>query len=404
MPVLLRRILHELQLLLLRTLMRVLPSAPAPVMLAGPGSALQLCRAIADTGARRVLVVTDRVLVQLGIVAPLVAELESRGVACRVYDGIEPDPTHAQIEAGIEILREAGSDTVLAIGGGSPMDAAKIIAACASNGTRVADIVGNFKVRLQPLPIYAIPTTAGTGAEVTVAAVVTDTAARAKTPVVDGKLVPAMAALDGSLMTGLPRGVTAASGMDALTHAVESFLSRFADERTRPLSIAAVRIVFANLRRACEAGEDLEARQAMSLGASYAGLAFTRASVGYVHAIAHTLGGLYHTPHGLANAIVLPHVLDFYREAAASGLAELADVIGATAATADPQAKADAFIARVRELSTAVGVPPVLAALREADIPEIARRAMAEAQGFYPVPRFMSEAQCATLLRGLLPR
>ncbi|MFM7786312.1 MAG: iron-containing alcohol dehydrogenase, partial [Gammaproteobacteria bacterium] len=302
MPVLPRKILHELQLLVLRTLLRVLPSSPVPVMLAGTGSALQLCRAIADTGVSAVLVVTDRVLVQLGIVAPLVAELESRGVSCRVYDGIEPDPTHAQIEAGIAIVKEARSQAVLAIGGGSPMDAAKIIAACATNGTRVADIVGNFKIRLHPLPIYAIPTTAGTGAEVAVAAVVTDTAARAKTPVVDGKLVPAMAALDGSLMTGLPRGVTAASGMDALTHAVESFLSRFADERTRPLSIAAVRIVFRHLQRACDAGGDLEARQAMSLGASYAGLAFSRASVGYVHAIAHTLGGLYHTPHGLANA------------------------------------------------------------------------------------------------------
>lgn len=403
MPVLLRKFLHELQLLALRMLLRILPSSPVPVMLAGTGSALQLCRAIADTGVRTVLVVTDRVLVQLGIVAPLVAELESRGVGCRVYDGIEPDPTHAQIEAGIAIVKEARSEAVLAIGGGSPMDAAKIIAACASNGTRVADIVGNFKVRLHPLPIYAIPTTAGTGAEVTVAAVVTDTAARAKTPVVDGKLVPAMAALDGSLMTGLPRGVTAASGMDALTHAVESFLSRFADERTRPLSIAAVRIVFRHLQRACDVGGDLEARQAMSLGASYAGLAFSRASVGYVHAIAHTLGGLYHTPHGLANAIVLPHVLDFYREVAAGALAELAAVIGADAGLGDRQAKADAFIARVRELSRAVGVPPVLDTLRAEDIPEIARRAMAEAQGFYPVPRFMSTAQCEDLLRRLLP-
>ena len=403
MPHALRHLLHELQLLVLKVLIRLLPGSRPPVLFAGAGSALQLCHALADLGTRRLLLVTDAVLVRLGVIAPLLEALRGRGIDCVVYDGVEPDPTHAQVEAGIALARQAGSEAVLAVGGGSPMDAAKIIAACVSNGVTPAALVGNFKVKLDPLPLYAIPTTAGTGAEVTVAAVVTDTAARAKLAVVDGKLVPRMAALDGSLMLGLPPHVTAASGMDALTHAVESFLSRFADDKTRPLSLTATRMVFQHLPRACAEGSDLAARQAMAFAATYAGMAFSRASVGYVHAIAHNLGGLYHTPHGLANAIVLPHILDFYAEAAAPQLAELARASGAAEAGTPASRAAPAFIVRVRELAREVGIPERLSSLRETDIPELARRAMAEAQGFYPVPRFMSQLQCEAILRKLLP-
>ena len=403
MPHALRHVLHELQLALLKVLIRLLPGSRPPVLFAGAGSALQLCNAIADLGTRRVLVVTDAVLVRLGIVTPIVEALRGRGISCEVYDGVEPDPTHAQVEAGIAIARQAGSEAVLAVGGGSPMDAGKIIAACVANGVAPAAIVGNFKVKQDPLPIYAIPTTAGTGAEVTVAAVVTDTVARAKLAVVDGKLVPRMAALDGSLMLGLPRSVTAASGMDALTHAVESFLSRFADEKTRPLSLTATRMAFSHLPRACAGGEDLAARQSMALAATYAGMAFSRASVGYVHAIAHNLGGLYHTPHGLANAIVLPHILDFYADAVAVQLAELGRAIG-VADERTPEAQAvSAFISAVRALAREVGIPERLDSLQPSDIPELARRAMAEAQGFYPVPRFMSPQQCESILQKLLP-
>jgi len=324
-------------------------------------------------------------------------------VNCIVYDGIEPDPTHLQIEGGIALAKQHDCDAVLAVGGGSPIDAAKIIAACVSNKAAVADLVGNFKVKLPPLPLYAIPTTAGTGAEVTVAAVVTDTVARAKTPVVDGKLVPVMAALDASLMSGLPPHVTAATGMDALTHAVESFISDFANDETRPLSIAAVKLIFANLGRAYAEGQDLDARQAMAIASTYAGMAFSRASVGYVHAIAHNLGGIYHTPHGLANAIVLPHVLDFSRDAAAAKLAELACAIGAGEKHEEPTVLAQRFIDRVRQLAREVGIPERLEALRGADVPMLAERAMTEAQGFYPVPRFMRQSECEALLVKLLP-
>lgn len=400
MPLSLKYALHRLQMALLYFIAGFM-QASRPLLLSGPGSSLQLCRAIADLGATRVLVVSDAVLVKLGLVAPLVRALEERGVACAIYDGVEPDPTHAQIDAGAARAREHRADAVLAVGGGSVMDAAKLIAACVGNDTAVAGLVGNFKVKLAPLPIYCVPTTAGTGSEVTVVAVVSDTLAKTKTPIVDGKLMPVMAALDGALMTGVPPSITAATGMDALTHAVESYLSQRANDKTQPLARAAVRLVFAHLPTACENGADLDARQAMAIASNYAGLAFTQTNVGYVHAIAHNLGGFYHTPHGLANALVLPHVLDFSRPACVARLAELARLIGESGGS--DEALAERFVARVRELQRRIGVPETLAALRREDVPELARRALAEAQGFYPVPRFMAQADCEAILQKLLP-
>jgi alcohol dehydrogenase class IV len=248
-----------------------------------------------------------------------------------------------------------------------------------------------------------VPTTAGTGSEVTIAAVVTDTVAQQKTPVVDPKLVPVMAALDASLMLGLPPHVTAATGMDALTHAVESYISSFANDETRRLSGAATQMIFANLPRAYDDGNDIDARQAMAIASTYAGIAFSKASLGYVHAIAHNFGGLYHTPHGLANAIVLPHVLEYSRDAAAPRLAELAVKIGAGTHAEPAQVLAQRFIDKVRELSRHIGIPEKLDALRGGDVSVIAERALAEAQGFYPVPRYMDKEDCEAVIRKMLP-
>jgi len=402
MPHVIRLISHKIQLLVLLAIMRVL-RASQPILLTGPGSAQQMCRDMAMLGARRVLIVTDAMLVKIGLIAPLKEALEAAGVACAVYDGVEPDPTHAQIEAGLAMAREQGSDAILAVGGGSPMDAAKVIAACATNDKTIAELVGNFKVKKPPLPIYAVPTTAGTGSEVTIAAVVTDTVAQQKTPVVDPKLVPVMAALDASLMLGLPPHVTAATGMDALTHAVESYISAFSNDETRRLSAAATQMIFANLPRAYDDGNDIEARQAMAIASTYAGIAFSKASLGYVHAIAHNFGGMYHTPHGLANAIILPHVLDYSRDAAAPRLAELAVKIGAGTHAEPAQVLAQRFIDRARELSRHIGIPEKLDALRGGDVPVIAERALAEAQGFYPVPRYMDKEDCEAVIRKMLP-
>jgi alcohol dehydrogenase class IV len=253
------------------------------------------------------------------------------------------------------------------------------------------------------LPLFVIPTTAGTGSEVTVAAVVTDPVKHAKAAVIDPKLVPMAAALDAELMRGMPRPITAATGMDALTHAVEAYLNRWPHAETAQHCTAAVRMIFGNLQRAYDDGSDLAAREAMALASFYAGLAFTKAYVGYVHAFSHKIGGMYGVPHGLANAITLPYVLDFLKDAplAQQRLAELAVVIGAGNAGEPQAALASRFVDRVRELNRAVGIPEKLVALKPGDIPEVARAAMVEAARDYPVPKTMSFAESQVLLSRL---
>ena len=395
----LKKLVHDFAIALTRLFAPLLPDR-SPVTLVGPGSAKELCSSIAQSGVSDCLIVTDRGLVELGLVPAIQRDLEAAGVAVRVYDGVEPDPTFTQVDEGLAALRDAGAGAVLAVGGGSPMDAAKVIAAVATNDKPPAKLAGLFKVRKAPLPLYAIPTTAGTGSETTIAAVVSDPTTHIKHFIVDPKVLPDMAALDASLMTGLPPHITAATGMDALTHAVESYLSRTSNEQTERYAKMAVRLIFENLRMAHGSGEDLSARSAMALASFYAGMAFSRTSVGYVHAIADNLGALYGTPHGWANALVLPHVLDFSEDAARARLADLADILGLDAGS--EAAKARAFIDAVRSLKEDVGIPQTLDDLRRDDIPTIAERAMAEAWANYPVPRYMTGPQAEELIAKLV--
>jgi alcohol dehydrogenase class IV len=378
---------------------------PRPTLFVGAGSALRLCASLGQFGFRRVMIVTDAVLVKLGLVEPLRHALEAQGIDVVVHDGITPDPTYPVLQAGYEAVRAHRSDAILAVGGGSAIDAAKVIGAMAVTGKTPQQLVGMLKVSKPMLPLFAIPTTAGTGSEVTVAAVVTDPVHHAKAAVIDPKLVPSAAALDPELMRGMPKPITAATGMDALTHAVEAYLNRWPHPETAQHCVAAVRMIFANLQRAYEHGDDLEARENMAVAAFYAGLAFTKAYVGYVHAFSHKVGGLYGVPHGLANAITLPYVLDFLQDEprARDRLAELAVAIGAGPATASPAELARLFVARVRELNRAVGIPEKIAALKATDVPEIARAAMIEATRDYPVPKLMTLRESEALLARLTP-
>ncbi len=382
---------------------RVVP-IPRPTTFVGPDAALKLCDSIAQFGFRRVLIVTDAVLVRLGLVEPLRAALAARGVEVAVHDGITPDPTHDVLQRGYEAAKAHRSDAILAVGGGSVIDAAKVIDAMVVSGKSPAQLVGMLKVGKPMLPLFAIPTTAGTGSEVTVAAVVTDPVAHLKAAVIDPKLVPAAAALDPLMMKGMPKSITAATGMDALTHAIEAYTNRWPHAETAFHAVSAVRMIFANLPRACADGDDLEAREAMALASFYAGLAFTKAYVGYVHAFSHKVGGMYGVPHGLGNAILLPYVLDFLKDAplAEQRLAELAVAIGAGQASEPRAALARRFVERVRELNRTVGIPDKLEALKAADIPAVARAAMIEAHRDYPVPKNMSLAEAEALLRGCL--
>ena len=376
---------------------------PRPIALVGPVSTRRLCALISESGSRRVMIVTDAALVRLGLIEPVRLALAGRGIDVAVHDGITPDPTYAVLQRGFDDVTGHRSDAILAVGGGSVIDAAKVIDAMAVTGKTPQQLIGLLKVRTPLLPLYVVPTTAGTGSEVTVAAVMTDPVRHEKSAAIDPKLVPLAAALDPEIMQGMPKPITAATGMDALTHAVEAYLNRWPHPETALHSTAAVRLVFANLPRAYANGADLEAREAMAIAAFYAGLAFTKAYVGYVHAFSHKIGGKYGVPHGLANAITLPYVLDFLQDAtyARTRLAELALAIGEGSGTDDAAVLAQRFIDRVRDLNRTIGIPDRIAALQPGDIAEIARAAMIEAHRDYPVPKTMSLAQAEALLQRL---
>ncbi|MFT5888588.1 MAG: alcohol dehydrogenase [Zhongshania sp.] len=380
-------------------------SVPSPMIYSGAGSAAALCAAIGRFGYKRVLVVTDNMLVELGLVGRVTGELEKCGVAVEIYDAILPDPDFSQVEGGIEHCRHSDCDAVLAIGGGSSLDAAKVIAIAAGSKQLPRKMQGFFKVAKRGLPLYCIPTTAGTGSEATMVSVITDTASSTKCFIVDPKLVPDAVALDASLMTGLPPAITAATGIDALTHAIESSLATEATEETLKKSLAATAMIFRYLENAVKDGENLEAREAMAVASCYAGAAFTITNVGYVHGLAHQLGALCHIPHGLANALFLPHVLDFYCETAAPQMARIAAAAGiGTDADAD-LARATKLVMAVRDLEERIGVPKSCDALKPEMVEELARRALKESHGLfgYPVPKYMRKAECEAIVRKILP-
>jgi len=384
-------------------LTRVLP-IPQPTLLVGAGSSRRLGQAVAAFGHARVLVVTDRVIVGLGLLQGLLEALSEGGTAYALFDEITPDAPIPLIERGIAAFREHGCDALVAVGGGSAIDSAKAIAVAIANpGRPLRALAGYYKGLRSPLPVYAVPTTAGTGSEVTVAAVVADPERSSKLVIIDTRLVPRMAALDPELMAGLPPHITAATGIDALTHAVESFIGTWASPTTDALALAAVGMIFEHLRTACHDGSNLQAREQMALASTWAGMAFTRANVGYVHAIAHQFGGLYHTPHGLANAIMLPHVLRFSAPAVGARLARLAVRARLGRADEGERVLAQRFIEGVCALEADIGIPVTLAALREEDIPALARAALHEAHTGYPVPRYMTQAQCEAMIRAVLP-
>jgi len=389
---------YRFYMFLLKTSIRILPFRE-PRLFSGADSAHALCDALAADGVKRLLIVTDAVLVKIGLVDPLRQRLESAGVTVTVFDGVEPDPSVALIEKGVEQLKRDSADAILAIGGGSSIDAAKIIAARATNNKPIRKMEGLFRVFRRPLPLHAIPTTAGTGSEVTIAAVVSDPERHKKMSVIDLKLTPVSACLDGKLMAGLPPGVTAATGMDALTHAVEAYISRNAMKRTDEQAIEATRLIMEHLPKVMADGQNIESRQQMALASYKAGIAFTQAGVGYVHAISHNFGARYHTPHGLGNAIVLPYVLEYSKTACAGRLADLARVSGMDGDGADDLELAERFIRRVREMNAQFGIPAGLDALRDEDVPAIAKAAMSEAHFTYAVPRYMDRETCEAFIR-----
>ena len=368
-----------------------------PRVYAGPGSLLRAADILRENGLRRPFVVASRRQCADEHFRALQEALDEQDILLSVFSSVEPNPSVETVEKIAAQYKFDRCDCFLVIGGGSPMDAAKAAAARLARPEKsLSRLAGLLKVRRRVPPLIAVPTTAGTGSETTIAAVITGSDHH-KYAVSDLCLIPRYAILDPTLSAGLPPHITAETGMDALTHAVEAYLSRFYNTgMTRALAESAVVTIFAHLERAYRDGASLEDRAAMLQASFDAGAAFTRASVGNVHAIAHTLGGLYGTPHGLANAVLLPLVLEDYGAAAYSRLARLAGLVGLPGETKEARAKA--FIAEIRAMNARMGIPDHFDTIREEDIPLMSKWASQEANPVYPVPVIYDEARFARVI------
>lgn len=417
-------------------LMGRLVPVPIPKPITGVGSSAQIGKVLTEMGCKRPLVVTDEMLMKFGLTKPCLDSLKDAGMEHQVFDAVVPNPHTELVEQGYEIYKTGKCDCIIAFGGGSPMDCAKIIGAKVANPQNIEYYEGFFNVNmfgLKPLPpLIAVPTTAGTGSETTVAAIITLKKESRKLMIADFGLVPSVAVFDPQILEKLPPHITAATGMDALTHAVESYIGGWSSPFTRKMSLQATEKIFKNLLTTYKNGADLQAREQMLTASYEAGLAFTRANVGYVHAIAHQFGGLFHTPHGDANAMLLPHVLAFYLEAEQPGMFSstpttdtICDLAGAAGLhdlrSATPSAKADAaqlFVARIREMNAEMKIPADVPTMKASDVDEVVSRALSEAHGTrngflhlpsylldlgYPVPMYMTPKDCAAIVAKVLP-
>ena len=368
-----------------------------PICHTGAGKLADLGAILRENGAKKPLIVASRRQCADPAFLAAAADLP----AYVTFSDVTPNPKIATVEQIAALYRAENCDSFVAIGGGSPMDAAKAAAARVVRPKKtVAQLGGLLKVH-RKLPLFiAVPTTAGTGSETTIAAVVTDENHH-KYAVNDLCLIPHHAILDPALTVSLPASITAQTGMDALTHAVEAYIGKFYNTaETRRCAESAVVDIFRYLKPACLDGGDLEAREKLLLASFNAGVAFTRASVGNVHAIAHTLGGLYDIPHGLANAVLLPVVLRDYGAAAHKPLARLAELVGIDCAT--EQAKAEAFIDAIFQMNAELGIPDGFTVIQDADLPQMAAWASAEANPTYPVPVIYDKSRFIAVIRQVM--
>ncbi|MEQ8825224.1 MAG: iron-containing alcohol dehydrogenase [Filomicrobium sp.] len=372
-----------------------------PIVFSGPNTTQKLAEFMVANGQKRPLIVTDSFLLQHGMLDGLLSFLEEKGCQVTIFDGIIPNPTFAVVEAGLKASLENDCDSVFVVGGGSAIDSAKVIAAASTNKRGVRKLEGILKLKQHPLPFYVVPTTSGTGSEVTTAAVISDTDTHKKTFFVDPKYIPIATALDPVLLKSLPAAMTAAVGMDALTHAIEAYTSRNSFSDTDRDAAMAIKLLFEYLPKAYEDGGDLKAREMVALASFLAGYAFTKASLGYVHAISHQISAHYNTPHGLANAVILPRVLRFNEKASANRFAALEQMLSEDTSGDDTAALATRFIARVDALAEQISIPVNLTDLNAEDFRSIGKAALAEARYSYAVPRRMSMQQVEKILQSV---
>ncbi|MEG2414032.1 MAG: iron-containing alcohol dehydrogenase [Clostridia bacterium] len=347
-----------------------------------------------ENGFGKALIVTGPTIRKIGLIDGLLSAMTDSGMDFAIFDKVQPNPTIDNIEDGVKLYNEQKCSCIIAFGGGSNMDCAKIIGArIARPKKQVCKMKGLLKVGKNIPPFFAIPTTAGSGSETTLAAVISNPLTHEKYPINDTHIIPHYALLDPQLTVALPPLTTATTGMDALTHAVEAYIGKSNTRETTEMAVSAIKLIFSNLRKAVEHGDDINARKNMQVASYKAGVAFTRAYVGYVHAIAHALGGFYQIPHGLANAVILPYVLERYGECIHYQLASLSFFVGLGTFTASEKANADIFIQAIRNMNDSFGIPNKIIGIKKEDIPQMAERAYKEATPLYPVPRMFDKKE-----------
>ncbi|MCD8131827.1 MAG: iron-containing alcohol dehydrogenase [Lachnospiraceae bacterium] len=354
----------------------------------------QIAGVLAEQGLMRVLIVTDKGISSLGLLDGLKAALEDKEIEYVVYDGTVPNPTIENVEEARRLYLENKCQAIIGFGGGSSMDCAKAAGArIVKPHQSVNQMKGLLKVMKKLPPLFAVPTTAGTGSETTLAAVVVDEKTHHEYPINDFSLIPRYAVLDYHVTLGLPQGITATTGMDALTHAVEAYIGRSTTRHTRAMAVEAVGLIRKYLKRAYDNGQDIEARTNMLRAAYCAGIAFTQSYVGYVHGVAHSLGGQYGVPHGLANAVILPYFLEEYGESCAKRLGRLARKCGIAEKRDSDILASQKFIDWVRQMNDSMNIPRHIEGICKEDIPKMAKNADKESNPLYPVPREMSAGE-----------
>ena len=340
------------------------------------------------------LIVTDSGITRNSLTKPLEDILKKCGIAYIIYDKTQPNPTVHNVEEALKIYLQNNCDSLIAIGGGSSMDCAKALGARLVYPKRsLGQLKGILRVMRTLPPLIAIPTTAGTGSEVTLAAIITDSEKQHKYALMSFPLIPRYAVLDAALTYSLPPHLTATTGIDALTHATEAYIGRSTTKETRRLALEAAKLIFENIENAYNDGHNRIARENMLFAAYKAGIAFSKSYVGYIHAVAHSLGGTYGTPHGLANAVIIPYVLEAYGKSAYKKLHEIGIAVGVSDKNDSHEIGAKKFIKAVRDLNKRIGIPDKLTGIKKSDIPQMARNAEAEANPLYPVPKLMTRKE-----------
>ncbi len=394
-------LIYRLKGFVVSLLLKFLP-IQLPIVFKGRGSTVSLCEQVAVLGYKKVLIVTDEVLHKLGAIDVIKAELMQSGVEFVIYDGVLPNPEFTQVQEGLGLFQKENCEAVISVGGGSVIDAAKMIAMMHTNPGTLQQFDGIQKFKKAGVVQFVVPSTAGTGSEVSVGAVITDPATHSKLVIVDTKMAPQYVALDSEIMKGMPPAITAATGMDALTHAVESYLTVAKNENADNLSKTATKLVFQYLKRAYDDGDDMEARDGMALAAFYAGVAMSRTSLGYVHGVAHQLGRLCETPHGVANAMVLPEVVSAYGGCVHEKLADLARASGIGESSASDTQLAVEFIQAIKDLRASMDMPLKPKGFKPEYIDDVVSAAVTETGNLYPVPRYMSTGEIRAVVQALV--